>query len=255
MEKQVQNRERIAPIQSVERAVWILKCFENHRELSLSEISRMLSLHKSTAFGLVSTLEAYRLLEQNQETGKYHLGIELFRLGSNVKVDLRSIVRPYLDKLVSICGETVNFVIPDGDCVIYMDKKESPHSMRISTALGQREPLYRTAVGKAILAALPDDTARTILERTKFERMTTNTLVSVNDVLQELVQVRRQGYAVDREELEYGLICLGVALVDSTGRPVGAISVSGPASRMTTENQQKFAEYLIDYGLQISSKL
>lgn len=255
MEKQVQYRERIAPIQSVERAVWILKCFENHRELSLSEISRMLSLHKSTAFGLVSTLEAYRLLEQNQETGKYHLGIELFRLGSKVKVDLRSIVRPYLDKLVSICGETVNFVIPDGDCVIYMDKKESPHSMRISTALGQREPLYRTAVGKAILATLPDDTVRAILERTKFERMTTNTLVSVNEVLQELVQVRRQGYAVDREELEYGLICLGVALVDSTGRPVGAISVSGPASRMTTENQQKFAEYLIDYGLQISSKL
>ena len=255
MEVQIEKRERIAPIQSVERAVWILKCFENHSELSLSEISRELDLHKSTTFGLVSTLEAYRLLVQNQETGKYHLGIELFRLGNKVNIDLRGIVLPYLDKLVGVCCETVNFVIPDGDCVVYLEKKESPHSMRIATVLGQREPLYRTATGKAILAHLPREEARSILERTKFERMTSNTLMSPDAVLRELAQVRQNGYAMDREELEYGLVCLGVALVDSTGKPVGAISVSGPASRMTCENQKKFAEYLIDCGHQISSKL
>lgn len=255
MEKQAHGFERIAPIQSVERAIWILKCFEGHGTLSLSEISRMLTLHKSTAFGLVSTLEAYRLLEQDPESGKYHLGIELFRLGTKVNIDLRSIVSPYMDRLVSICGETVNLVIPDGDCVVYLEKKESPHSMRIATALGQREPMYRTATGKAILSKLPMHTARDILNRTKFERMTSNTMLSVGEVLQELEEVRKNGYAVDREELEYGLICLGVALVDSTGKPVGAISVSGPASRMTLPNQMKFAEYLIDCGNQISSKL
>lgn len=255
MELQTQTTKRIAPIQSVERAIWILKCFETHSELGLSDISRMLSLHKSTTFGLVSSLEAYHLLERDSSSSKYRLGIELFRLGNKVNIDLRSIVAPYLDKLVSFCGETVNFVIPDGDSVIYLEKKESPHSMRIATVLGQREPLYRTATGKAILSCLPPDTVQNILERTKFERMTSNTLLSVKEVQQQLTEIRQRGYAVDQEELEYGLVCLGVALVDSTGKPVGAISVSGPVSRMTPENQVLFAEYLIDCGKQISNRL
>lgn len=255
MEVQEQKIVRIAPIQSVERAIWILKCFEGHQTLSLSEISRMLSLHKSTTFGLISTLEAYRLLEQDKESGKYRLGIELFRLGSKVNIDLRGIVAPYLDKLVSICGETVNFVIPDGDSVVYLEKKESPHSIRIATALGQREPLYRTATGKAILAKLPQDVVRDILQRTDFERMTSNTLLSADEVQRELLEIRRKGYAVDNEELEYGLVCLGVAIVDSNGKPVGAISVSGPAFRMTPHNRESFAQCLIDCGKQISARL
>ena len=255
MDVQKENRERIAPIQSVERAVWILKCFENHGELSLSELSRLLSLHKSTTFGLVSTLEAYRLLEQNQDTGKYRLGIELFRLGSKVNVDLRGIVLPYLDKLVSISGETVNFLIPDGECIIYLEKKESPQSMRIATALGQREPMYRTAAGKAILARMPEEAARSILEKTRYDSLTRNTLLSADEVLRELVSVRKSGYAVDREELEYGLICIGAALVDSRGVPVGGISISGPSSRMTPANQALFSGYLLECVRQISSRL
>lgn len=255
MEKQAQNFQRIAPIQSVERAIWILKCFENNESLSLSEISRMVSLHKSTVFGLASTLEAYQFLEQDPKDGRYRLGISLFRMGSRVNTDLRSIVSPYLDKLVHMCGETVNFVIPDGDCVVYLDKKESSRSMRIATSLGQREPMYRTAAGKAILAHLPEMAARDILERTKYERMTKNTLLSAQEVLRELDSVRRWGYALDREELEYGLICIGVALVDSTNRPVGGISISGPSSRMTPANQELFAGFLLDCSRQISSRL
>ncbi|MDO5400331.1 MAG: IclR family transcriptional regulator [Eubacteriales bacterium] len=250
-----QKFERIAPIQSVERAIWILKCFEENSELSLSEISHILSLHKSTAFGLVSSLEAYRLVEQDQSSGKYHLGIGLFRLGSKVNIDLRSIVTPYLDQLVGISGETVNFVIPDGNCVIYLEKKESPHSMRIATTLGQREPMYRTSTGKAILANLPLPMARSILECTKFERSTSNTHLSVGDVLQELNEIRQRGYAVDQEELEYGLVCIGSCVFDSTGKPVGAISISGPTLRMTEEKRNQFAVCLMDCCRQISSHL
>lgn len=215
----------------------------------------MLSLHKSTVFGLVSTLETYRLLEQDQETGRYHLGIELFRLGSRVNTDLRSIVAPYLDRMVNISSETVNFVIPDTDCVVYLDKKESPHSMRISTALGQREPMYRTATGKAILSCMPREKVMEILENTKFERMTSNTLLSVKDVVAQVDEARQCGYAVDNEELEYGLTCLGVAITDFSGKPVGAISVSGPSFRMTPEKKQLVAQQLIDCCRQISSKL
>ena len=85
--------------------------------------------------------------------------------------------------------------------------------------------------------------------------MTSNTLLSVNEVMEQLSEIRRRGYALDQEELEYGLVCLGVAIVDSSGKPVGAISVSGPASRMTESNQHLFAKYLMEFGVQISDQL
>lgn len=255
MEKEEQSRPQKARIQSVERAIHILECFDGQMELGITEISHRIQLHKSTTFGLVSTLEAYQLLEKNENTGKYHLGVGLFRLGSRVNMDLRRLVSPYLDKLVNICGETVNFVVPDGIYVVYLDKKESPHSMRIATAIGQRQPMYRTATGKAILAQLPYADARELLYRSDFQRMTSNTLLAPGAVLQELNVIRQQGYAMDREELEYGLICLGVALVDSRGQPVGAISISGPASRMQKDECQRYSAYLIDSAKQINSLL
>ena len=242
-------------IQSVARAIEILKCFEGSSELGVTEISKLIGLHKSTVYGLISTLETYQLLEQDKTTGKYRLGVELFRLGSHVNTDLRGIVSPFLDKLVSICGETVNFVVPDGDCVVYLDKKESPHSMRIATAMGQREPMYRTATGKAILARLPFEDAMNILRHCDYQRMTSNTLLSAEAVMTELREIRRLGYAMDREELEYGLICLGVALLDSRGRPVGAISISGPAVRMQEEDCRRYSSCLMDCARQISSRL
>jgi len=255
MDTQTFSTERRAPIQSVERAIWILKCFETKSELSLSEISRTLKLHKSTTYGLVSTLEAYKLLEQDQQTGAYHLGIDLFRLGNKVNIDLRSIVSPYLDKLVVACGETVNFVIQEEDCIVYMDKRESPHSMRIATSLGQREPLYRTAAGKAILSSMPADAVKEILNRTKFERMTSNTLLSVCEVQKQLAEIRLNGFAVDREEMEYGLVCIGVAIRDHTGGPVGAISISGPSSRMRDDVIRANAQYLMDSVQQIEKMI
>lgn len=255
LEQDMKNTTQKPLIQSVARAIHILECFNGETELGITEISHRVQLHKSTTFGLVSTLETYQLLEKNEDTGKYHLGVGLFRLGSRVNMDLRSIVSPHLDKLVNICGETVNLVVPDGTYVVYLDKKESPHSMRITTAIGQRQPMYRTATGKAILAQLPYADARDLLYRSDFQRMTIHTLLTPNEVLQELNVVRQQGYAMDREELEYGLVCLGVALVDLRGHPVGAISISGPASRMQKEECERYSSYLIDSAKQINNLL
>ena len=255
MEVDENKIQGIARIQSVERAIWILKCFEKHYELSLSEISKMLSLHKSTALGLISTLEAYRLLEKDKKRNRYRLGIELFRLGNRVNVNLKEKSMPYLDYLLNECGETVNLVMPDGDCVIYIEKKESPQSMRIETSLGYREKMYRTATGKAILAKLPLETAKEILERTQFDKLTDNTLMSEEAVLDQLKEIQNRGFAVDNQELVYGLICLGVAIIDSSGAVVGGVSISGPSSRMTQEKQDVFAGYLINCGKQISCLL
>ena len=112
-------------IQSVDRAIQIIRCFEDNEELGVTEISRMIGLHKSTAFGLISTLEANKLLEKNDNTGKYRLGLELFRLGTKVNSTLRHIAVPYLEQLVRMYQETVNLVVVDDLYVIYLEKVES----------------------------------------------------------------------------------------------------------------------------------
>ena len=141
-----------ATIQSVDRAVAILKCFGQGDRLGITDISKRLGLHKSTVFGLVNTMASHRLLEKETDNDKYQLGIELFRLGANVQSGLRDVCLPRVRQLVEATGETVNLVVPDGTDVVYIEKRESPHSMRICTSIGQRMPMYCTAVGKVILA-------------------------------------------------------------------------------------------------------
>ena len=222
-------------IQSVERTVQILRCFEEQELLGVTEIAAKTNLNKSTAFGLVTTLTETGLLEQDPVTGRYRLGLELFRLGNCVNADTRRLVMPALDALTEELEETVNFVRPEGGDVIYLIKKESPHSMRICTRTGQRLPMYCSAVGKVILALLPEGEQERIIRKFVFEPRTKNTIVTAEELRRELQRIRQDGYATDREELEYGLICVAVPVLDRTGRPVAAISCSGPQIRMTEE--------------------
>ena len=220
-------------IQSVERAVQILRCFGDRELLGVTEIASMTQLNKSTAFGLVTTLTETGLLEQDELTGRYRLGLELFRLGSRVNADTRRLVAPALDALAEQLEETVNFVRPEGSNVVYLVKRESLQSMRICTKMGQSLPMYCTAVGKAILAVLPEAEREQIIRSFRYESFTENTIVSESALRQELLRIQWDGCAVDREELEYGLICVAVAVKNGAGVPVAAISCSGPKARMT----------------------
>ena len=242
-------------IQSVGRAIEILKCFEDKQELGVSEISRMLDLHKSTAFGLITTLEEYKLLEKNEENNKYRLGIELFTLGSKVQSDLKSIAAPYLAELVKTYEETAHLVTRDGYNVLYLDKIESTHSMRICSRVGERLPIYCTGVGKAILANLPEDELNDILNNAKIEKKTLNTISEMGELVKHLETVRNQGFAEDLEEIEAGLKCVAAPIFDYTGKAVAAISVAGPAVRMTDEVRKQIAATLVGYTREISKKL
>lgn len=242
-------------IQSVARAIQILECFNQYKELGVSEISKMINLHKSTAFGLISTLENYNFLEQNKVTGKYKLGNEIFRLGTKVNTDLISITLPYLNDLVSRCQETVNLVTRDNYSVLYLKKVESPHSMRICTRDGEKLPLYCTAVGKTILAYLQDDEVNDIMSKIQLVKFTDKTITDKDILLQQLEKIRQKGYAEDFEELEIGLVCVASPIFNHHNEPVAGISVSGPASRMTESLRIKIAEMLHKYTLEISRKL
>jgi DNA-binding IclR family transcriptional regulator len=242
-------------IQSVDRAIEILRCFEKNEELGVTEIGKMVDLHKSTAFNLISTLEKAGLLAKDMDSSKYKLGIELFRLGTLVNSNLREMCRPYLEKLVAEYSETVNLVARSDDMAIYLEKIESPHSMRISTNEGSKLPLYTTAVGKSMMATLPDEEVLKIISQIEFSKFTVNTITGCEELMAQIRSIRDKGYAEDIQEYEMGLTCVAASIRNHTGVAGYAISVSGPHSRMTVEVREKIGQTLVEYAGQLSKKL
>ena len=242
-------------IQSIERASEILRCFEDAKELGLTEISKITGLHKSTASGIINTLKKENFLHQNEETGKLRLGLELFRLSTHIQLSYRDICMPYLDDLMEITGETINLVMREGDRIVYIEKKESLHSMRICTKIGQQLPLHCTGAGKAILAFLPFEEINAILSRTSFRSFTKNTITNKEVLLEQMAEIQKNGYATDVEELEYGLICIGAPIFNQKNQPIAGISISGPITRMTSPVQKKICSRLIEATTMISSKM
>ncbi|WP_432406546.1 IclR family transcriptional regulator [Wukongibacter sp. M2B1] len=242
-------------IQSVDRAIQILKLFEDHEELGVTEISKRLSLHKSTTFGLITTLESNNMLEKNELTNKYRLGMELFCLGTKVNSGLRQTAYPYLEKLVALYSETVNLVILEYPYVVYLEKVESSHSMRISTAIGEIRPLYCTAVGKALLANMTDDKIREYIDSIELKKHTPNTIVNSKILQMNLEKIRKLGYSTESEELEVGLCCIAAPIFNHIGKAFAAISVSGPVSRMGEDMLENISKTLTQFTREISSKL
>jgi len=243
------------PIQSITRAISILRCFTDKQELGLTEISAMLGLHKSTTAGIVNTLKDEALLVQNKENGKLRLGIELFCLAVNAKMELGELVMPYLDRLLLETEETVNLAVRDGLHIVYIEKKESPHSMRICTSVGKRLPLYCTAIGKAILAFMDEEERELVLDELTFFPFTEKTITDKRLLIKELDDIRQEGVSYDFEELESGLVCVASPIFDKYGQPIAAVSVSGPSIRMGKAVRQHIKQLLTRESQAITSQL
>ena len=220
------------PIQSVSRAAAILRCFYDHQELGLQEISDLVGLHKSTTATLVTTLKNEQLLEQDPLTSKYRLGMSAFILGSSTQINLRTLTQPYLAALNRQFLETVNLATPLDTDIIYINKMESEYSMRTCTRIGGRLPFYCTANGKAIFAHYSDQQLDNLLSHLTMQKFSPSTITDADLLLEELHRIRQQGYACDDGELETGLCCYAAPIFDCAGAPAAAISVSGPAIRL-----------------------
>jgi IclR family transcriptional regulator, KDG regulon repressor len=235
-----QYKTGISPyrVQVLDRALAALEVLAGRSsECSLVEICRTLKLHKSTAHRLMMVLEQHRLVDKNPDTGRYRLGLKLFELGSKAigALDLRRHAKPYLDRLQRELGETVFFCLLDDGQVFYIEKIESQQSVRTACTVGSRAPAYCTAVGKAMLAELADADVNEIIRRWGLKAITPNTITTTSGLKAELRAIRGRGYAVDNEEKESGLRCVGVAVRGDSGKLLAALSVSGPAFRVTQE--------------------
>ncbi len=247
-----------ASVQSVERAIRILKSFSLEKpERGVNELGRELGLHKSTVSRLMATLERQGLLYRNFETDRYRLGVDLIGLAAQVvsHLDVRQVAGPLLRELAEDCGETANLVVLDSDEVVNLEQYVPAGRLVGSYGwVGRRFPPHCTAVGKVLLAYLAQDRVEQILPAT-LEGFTDQTITDLDEFHQVLAQTRQQGYAVAQEELEVGLNVVAVPVFDHTDQVQSAASVSGPAYRMTPERFPEMAARLIGTAAEISRRL
>lgn len=252
------ERRNTSIVQSIDRALDILEVLANEEgPLRLTELSRRLSLHKSTTHRLLSSLIQRKYVDQDPETGKYRLGLKVFEIGSLVfnKMELRVEARPFLEELMQKTLETVHLVILDEGQAIYIDKVESPQKIRMYSEIGKRTPLHCTSVGKALLAYLPEPELNRILRDLDYRRFTPNTITSAEELKEHLARVRSQGFAIDDAEHEEGIRCVAAPIFNYTGKVIATISVSGPTIRVTRERLNELIPIVMEVSQRISRRL
>jgi DNA-binding IclR family transcriptional regulator len=234
-------------LHSLDRAVAVLEMLgESETALSLAEVCQRLHLHKSTAHRSLMVLERSALIERTPEN-RYRLGLKLYELGNRAveQVDLRTHVHPYFRRLAAQVGETVHLSVLQKTSIVYLDKVEPNRRACVSSKTGTLNPVYCTAMGKAMLAFQPPAVIEQIVSRIRFVRYTRKTINSKEALLKALERVRRRGYAIDDQEIEMGVRCVGAPIFDERHQAIAAVSVSGPATRITAPNMPEIAEHLL----------
>lgn len=222
-------------IQSVVHALEMFDAFMGAKDdLGVTDLAKKLDLHKNNVFRLLATLETRGYVEQNKLTGNYRLGYKTFELGQAFlhQAGLLKQARPVMDELVKACNETVYVGVLRGDFVIYLDIAETTHSVRVANRVGTLLPAYATAIGKAQLAYLSEDELARIFTKPKMQAYTDKTITDRDKLYAHLREVAKKGYAMDLEELEQDVFCIGVPVLDYTGRAVAGLCVSAPGCRM-----------------------
>ncbi|MBV9278703.1 MAG: IclR family transcriptional regulator [Chloroflexi bacterium] len=216
------------------KAIDVLEYLADGNAWSVSDLSVCTGLNKATVYRILGTLERRAYVRKDPDKRQYSVGRALLALSRSVlsSSDLTKVSRPILLKLREEFRETVNLGVIDNGHLLYLDVLESERGLRTSVALGSRDHLHSTALGKAMLASLPPAEARRLLSRGPRTQVTPRTITNLAEILRELDAVRERGYAVDREENETGAHCVGVAVLGGDGRPLAAISMSGPAWRV-----------------------
>lgn len=229
-DSEVGSPRAAGPVQSVDRALALLEALASAGgPAGVGEVADLTGLPQGTVHRLLQTLQQRGYVRR--DTGrKYSLGTGAIRLADAAQRALARSARPYLAQLVDLSGETANLAVLEGDDVVYVAQVPSPHTLRMFAEVGRHVPPHSTAVGKVLLAAMPEEEARALARRTGLAPRTPATITDPERLLAELDRVRSRGFAVDEQEHEAGVRCVAVA-VGPPGRVVAALSVSGPAHR------------------------
>ena len=226
-------------VQTIERVSLILDMVGQHPQgMSIRDLSAGLGLPKGTVHRLLSSLSYFGYIRQDPETKNYFLGLKLMELNIHLgnQLDFRKVAEPILRELVEKTKQTAHMVIYDRNEVVYIEKIETQQptgGLKMASMLGSRNPAHSSAVGKVLLSCFSEEVQEDFLQKKGLPRRTANTITDQATFRKHLKIVRRQGYAMDDEENEKGIRCVGAPIFDGTGRPVAAISISGSVFQVT----------------------
>jgi len=222
---------------------------------SLTDLSAQLGMPKSTTHRYLMSLVSIGLAERDTQE-RFHLGARLIEMAGAylANSDVRTEARPFMEELALLTGETIHLAVPSAGEVVYIDKVESIHPIRMYSHIGASLPMYCTALGKSILAFLSAERHKRAFAQSLRAR-TKKTITRRNALVKELEQIRARGFAIDDEENELGVCCVGAPVFDFTGDPIAALSVSGPSGRMTAARCIEVGPVVRDTAMRFSRRL
>ncbi|TLH57585.1 IclR family transcriptional regulator [Mycolicibacterium aubagnense] len=244
-------------MQSVDRALYVLELLARRGEAGVTELASDIGVHKSTVSRLLAALEDRELVEQAFERGKYRLGFGILRLANAVsgRLDVTRQGREICERLALEVGETVNIAVLRSEYAVNVDQARGPSAVGTHNWVGELTPLHATSSGKVLLASLGADARRDLVAEAGLQRFTEHTITSLEKLEAQLRDVTRDGYVVSLEELEPGLNAIAAPIRDHTGVVIAALSVSGPAYRLTAERTREIAPVVISAADDVSRRM
>lgn len=244
-------------ITALQRGLQLLHLFsESPRGLTAKQVAALSRLPVSTVHRFLANLITAGFLNRDGE-GTHHLGIACFSIGQAAvgQLDIRRLSLPYLQELNQQTRETIHLTVRHGLSAVYVEKLDSPEQLRIHSRIGASVPLHCTAVGKVMLAYMPEDEQERVLPELDVKRLTPNSVGNLQELKAELFRVRRNGYACDLEEHELHIRCVAAPIYDHTGSVQSSLSITAPTLRMPVTRLRRLAPLIQEAGLKISAEL
>lgn len=237
------------PNRTLQRGLEMLELLAAHTDgLPLSELTQKLDLPRSSAFNLAQSLVRLGYAVQQPDTGRYRIGLKMFEIGAGAvqNVDVMELIRECMAEIHDRINETMHLGVRSGTETVYIDKLDSTQSIRMSSYVGAHAPLHCTSLGKAILSTYTDDAIRELYRDRPLKALTPHSITEMEVLLRQLSQIRRIGYAVEREENNENVCCVAVPLRNRNGKAVYALSISAPLFRMNEEAIERCAQLLVE---------
>lgn len=244
-------------INALTRGLIILETILEKDSIGITEMSKILEVNKSSAYRLISTLEERGYVMQEPSTSKYRLGPKLIIFGDKAlkNLKIREVARPYLKKLTEATSETSHLCILSQNQALFIDQELSSERIGVNTYIGMSEPIYCSAVGKALVSFLDEDRRKEIISLLSFEPFTPKTITDPVVLEHELGKTRERGYAFDDEELSVGLRCIAAPIFNHNDKPIASIGISGPVTRIQLDKLAKYIDAVMAAAKGISERI